>query len=147
MCPSSPRLLWPPGHQGLLLLTLFLGLVLALEPDPSFAPSPSPPLARFVYSPATDSIFAAGTNVILELDASSLRLLGRMETGPRLDSPSCHASGCSDAHNATRRMTDNVNKVLVLDGQSQHLVACGSLFQGACQKIAVRGHLQVGRFR
>ena len=116
------------------------------RPSPSFSPSPPTPMSRFVHSPATGSLFVAGTNALLELDARSLRVLGRLETGPRLDSPSCHASGCSEGNNATRKLTDNVNKVLVLDQESQHLIACGSLFQGACQKISVHGHLQVSHF-
>ncbi len=99
-----------------------------------------------MYSPSTSSLFVAGTNMILELDASTLQRLGRMETGPRLDSASCHASGCSDGNNVSRTMVDNVNKVLVLDRDSSHLIACGSLFQGACQKLPVQGHLKVSHY-
>ncbi len=107
-------------------------------------PAPSPPLARFVYSPDTDSIFVAGTNVLMELRTSDLSTAARVETGPRLDSPACHASGCSSADgNASRTLTDNVNKALVLDRSTGVVVACGSLFQGSCQKFSA-GDLSSG---
>jgi len=93
------------------------------------APS-STPLARFAYSTSTDSFFVGGTNVILELSSGDLRVVDRTNTGPKLDSPQCHASGCSEAKkNESRRMTDNVNKILVVDDQNGKLIACGSLFQ------------------
>src|SRR5436190_23528227 len=54
-------------------------------------------------------------------------------SGPRLDNPQCHATGCMARDIATSLM-DNVNKLLIADLESQALIACGSLLQGACEK-------------
>ena len=84
------------------------------------------PLSSYVYSPATDSFFVGGTNHVYEL-SPSLSPLHDLSTGPRLDSPSCHASGCSA--NTSTVLTDNVNKFLLVDTENQKLISCGSLFQ------------------
>lgn len=53
--------------------------------------------------------------------------------GPRLDNPQCHATGCP-SRDITTSLMDNVNKLLIADLESQTLIACGSLLQGACEK-------------
>lgn len=54
-------------------------------------------------------------------------------SGPRLDNPQCHATGCM-ARDITTSLMDNVNKLLIADLESQMIIACGSLLQGACEK-------------
>lgn len=56
-----------------------------------------------------------------------------MFSGPRLDNPQCHATGCP-SRDITTSLMDNVNKLLIADLESQTLIACGSLLQGACEK-------------
>lgn len=51
-------------------------------------------------------------------------------TGPRNDSKDCSFNECTQ--NLTRKLTDNSNKVLLIDYSTSRLIACGSLFQGIC---------------
>ncbi|KAL1450839.1 hypothetical protein WDU94_003154, partial [Cyamophila willieti] len=52
--------------------------------------------------------------------------------GPQQDSPQCHASGCSP--DVRTSLTNNINKLLILDPDSRDLVVCGTILQGACSK-------------
>lgn len=51
-------------------------------------------------------------------------------TGPRNDSKDCSFNECTQ--NLTRKLTDNINKVLLIDYSTSRLITCGSLFQGIC---------------
>lgn len=51
-------------------------------------------------------------------------------TGPQNDSPECTIIECPST--TIRRLTDNVNKVLLIDYSTSRLITCGSLFQGLC---------------
>ncbi|XP_066996957.2 plexin-B isoform X2 [Anabrus simplex] len=79
----------------------------------------------------TGRVYAGAVNRLLQLDAN-LRVEGIVITGPRKDSPQCHARGCDSPIETT--LMDNVNKVLVMDSKSSTLIVCGSLSQGACEK-------------
>lgn len=81
----------------------------------------------------TGNIYVGGINRVIQLD-SALNLRGCAVTGPRKDSPQCHASGCNLPEIETTLM-DNYNKILVLDSESDKVIACGSLYQGACEKF------------
>ncbi|XP_046407058.1 plexin-B isoform X3 [Ischnura elegans] len=148
---------WPA--PTLLLLAAATGvlrpaLAVAPSPAPPSAGGPSPPAApalRHIYArfPADDAaayrfthmaldpesgrLFVAAVNRLFQLD-SSLRVEESVATGPRPDSPQCHASGCSGSTDMATTRTDNVNKVLVVDTESKVLIACGSVSQGACEK-------------
>lgn len=80
---------------------------------------------------ASGRVYAGGVNRLFQLDAA-LALEASVATGPLPDSPHCHASGCGESVDA--RLTDNVNKVLVVDRDARTLLACGSVLQGACTK-------------
>lgn len=51
-------------------------------------------------------------------------------TGPKNDSKDCSYNECTS--NLTKKLTDNVNKVLLIDYSTSRLVFCGSVFQGIC---------------
>ncbi|CAH1158754.1 unnamed protein product [Phyllotreta striolata] len=51
-------------------------------------------------------------------------------TGPKLDSDDCSVVECNSAIN--KKLTDNVNKALVIDYTTSRLISCGSLSQGIC---------------
>lgn len=80
----------------------------------------------------TGKLYVGANNHLLQLDAN-LTLEQDISTGPRNDSPLCHAIGCTDSEVATT-LVDNVNKILVIDQDSRNLIVCGSLSQGACYK-------------
>ena len=121
----------PLGAVGLaaLLLAVLLGTVRCKGEEASF--SSDLPVDRFLFSPATDSFFIGGLNFIYEVERRGLGLKKKVRTGPKLDSPSCHASGCGGDEDAEARRTwrNNTNKVLLIDNENGKLITCGSLFQ------------------
>nr|XP_023013437.1 plexin-B [Leptinotarsa decemlineata]XP_023013439.1 plexin-B [Leptinotarsa decemlineata]XP_023013440.1 plexin-B [Leptinotarsa decemlineata] len=98
-------------------------------------PGPDEPPMRFwhmVIDHKTQRVFVGGTNRLLQLD-SNLRLEHLVTTGPKNDSPLCHATGCNDA-GITLTLMDNYNKILLIEPDSGTLISCGSVSQGACFK-------------
>ncbi|KAF9417011.1 hypothetical protein HW555_005839 [Spodoptera exigua] len=77
-------------------------------------------------------VYAGSLNWIHQLspDLKPIHVIG---TGPILDNPMCHASGCTSSDIKTT-WTDNVNKILVIDQESGRVISCGSVAQGSCTK-------------
>ena len=92
-------------------------------------------LQHLVYNVENNRIYIGGTNRLYELDANNLETKAVIETGPRLDSIKCHASGCDSTSSHQLVRADNFNKILVLDPASATLIMCGSVSQGACNKF------------
>jgi len=88
---------------------------------------------HLTMDPSTGRIYAGGVNRLFQLD-SSLSVEASVATGPVVDSPQCHASGCVPSSGVDAVATDNVNKVLIVDRDARTLLACGSTSQGACTK-------------
>ncbi|XP_044257639.1 plexin-B isoform X2 [Tribolium madens] len=105
------------------------GVLLAQYPGPA-----DPPMhfSHLAIDHQTKKIFAAGTNRLLQLDAD-LKLEYSVVTGPKNDSPSCHAVGCHNP-DIPLTLTENYNKILLIEPESRTLISCGSIFQGACYK-------------
>ncbi|RZC36560.1 plexin-B [Asbolus verrucosus] len=105
------------------------GMLLAQYPGPA-----DPPMrfSHLAVDHKTKKIFAAGTNRLLQLDAD-LNLEYTVMTGPRNDSPLCHATGCHGT-DIPFTLTNNYNKILLIEPESRTLISCGSIFQGACYK-------------
>lgn len=109
---------------------------------------------HLTVDPSTGRIYVGAVNRLFQLDAG-LRVEAAVTTGPMPDSPHCHASGCPSEVVDTVQ-TDNSNKVrrrfafrvprcprlierlwpkvLVVDQDARTLLACGSIYQGACTK-------------
>ncbi|XP_017776948.1 PREDICTED: plexin-B [Nicrophorus vespilloides] len=104
------------------------GILLAQYPGPA-----SDPLhfSHLVVDQMTGKIYAAATNRLLQLDAN-LDLETQVVTGPKNDSPMCHATGCSDG--ITPSPMDNFNKILLIEPENRTIISCGSLSQGSCYK-------------
>ncbi|XP_018334683.1 plexin-B-like, partial [Agrilus planipennis] len=125
--------------NGALAATLLLLVALSSGADggvvvAQFPPSGEPQLkfSHLAIDHETGNLFAAATNRLLQLDPD-LTPEHVVITGPRHDSPLCHATGCQGTDIPTTLM-DNHNKILVIDSQSRTLISCGSLSQGACVK-------------
>lgn len=91
---------------------------------------------HMVYDTKRSSLFCGAMNRIIQL-GSNLSVKSIATTGPRPDSPACHAGGCSkDVDNVVD--TNNFNKILILNNrgnpekEKDTLIACGSLHQGSC---------------
>ncbi|MBN3296556.1 PLXB1 protein, partial [Amia calva] len=91
---------------------------LALHPDPEIGT---------VYIGATNYLFQ------LHLD---LRLKTKVKTGPVEDSKEC-LPPITKTHCPQARMTNNHNKLLLVNPYSQELITCGSVYQGICNKSSL----------
>lgn len=80
--------------------------------------------------------YAGATNKILQLN-ENLRVLSQALTGPKYDSPQCHASGCPQDVETT--LVDNHNKILIVNYMEGVgiLIVCGSVRQGNCVYINI----------
>uniref|UniRef100_A0A1A9ZXZ1 Sema domain-containing protein n=1 Tax=Glossina pallidipes TaxID=7398 RepID=A0A1A9ZXZ1_GLOPL len=86
---------------------------------------------HLAYDEKRKVFYAGVTNKILQLN-ENLRILSQAITGPKQDSPQCHASGCSDDVETT--LVNNHNKILIVSYAQNDgiLISCGSVRQGAC---------------
>jgi len=86
-------------------------------------------LQHLVVEKHSGLVYVGDVNVLYQL-SPDLEPQVTVKTGPKLDSVDCPAVDCHPLVN--KRMTDNVNKALVIDYTDTRLIACGSLFQGIC---------------
>ncbi|XP_051509231.1 plexin-D1 [Myxocyprinus asiaticus] len=126
---DSPKLL--STLFALFLTALQTRVVGALQIQQAFA-SPNA-TNNFVVDAASRRVYLAAVNSLYQLNAT-LALEVETRTGPVRDNPLCHAPQLPQAtceHEKT--LTDNHNKLLVLDREQGVLVACGSVYQGFCE--------------
>ncbi|XP_026106054.1 plexin-D1 [Carassius auratus] len=134
----------PADRRSLRLLAAALAVFLtalhartagALQIQQAFA-SPSR-TNNFVVDAVSRRVYLAAVNSLYQLNATLSREV-ETHTGPVLDNPLCHAPQLPQAmceHQKT--LTDNHNKLLVLDREQGVLLACGSVFQGFCELRAM----------
>ncbi|KAH9511604.1 hypothetical protein DERF_010053 [Dermatophagoides farinae] len=68
------------------------------------------------------------------VDSNTLRVEHAVRTGPIRDSPSCPPSDCSGVDPNLVQITNNVNKILLIEPYARMLIVCGSVHQGACTR-------------
>ncbi|XP_053552374.1 plexin-B2 [Bombina bombina] len=87
-------------------------------------------LNQQTINPENGIVYVGAINRLYQLSAD-LGLQVNVSTGPRLDLKTCtppiDISQCSHA-----TLTDNYNKLLLLDGPNDRIVVCGSIFKGIC---------------
>ena len=83
-------------------------------------------LINLDFDNITNDIFIGGKNVLLKV-SPALAELKRISTGPQLDYIDCLSKGECDG-----QLTDNWNKILLVDNPRRHLITCGSLRHGVC---------------
>lgn len=105
---------------------VFFPLTLPLCP-PCARLSPPPPVLCVPYY--TRQVFIGGVNRVYQL-SPDLEIVATAITGPQNASTFCTPSECP-AH-IVRRLTDNINKVLLIDYSTSRLITCDSVFQGTC---------------
>uniref|UniRef100_W4VRI5 Putative plexins functional semaphorin receptor n=1 Tax=Corethrella appendiculata TaxID=1370023 RepID=W4VRI5_9DIPT len=74
-------------------------------------------------------VFIGAVNNLYQL-SPDLEIVASDKTGPKMDSHHCSIMECPPNH--VRVLTNNTNKVLLIDYASSRLIVCGSLFQGVC---------------
>lgn len=95
----------------------------------SYGDADTSPFNHLVVDKNTGRIFIGAVNKLYQL-SPDLELAGTVTTGPKHDSPECSVIDCPAS--AVRKLTDNVNKALVIDYTTTRLISCGSVFQGVC---------------
>ncbi|XP_038060883.1 plexin-A2-like [Patiria miniata] len=87
-------------------------------------------LERMTEDEATGSVYVGAVNRIYKL-SSDLALEFELVTGPVQDNPLCRPPPASCME--TKISTNNINKALVVDTESQTLITCGQVYQGFCE--------------
>lgn len=75
-------------------------------------------------------LYAGASNRVYQFNLD-LAVLSEAITGPKSDSPQCHAGGCPEDVETTS--TTNHNKILVVNQAGDSLIVCGSIRQGSCE--------------
>ncbi|XP_022257983.1 plexin-B-like [Limulus polyphemus] len=87
-------------------------------------------VTHVVVDQHSGQVYVGATNWLYQFD-SSLELEKEVKTGPVEDSIQCSPTDC---FHQKKMVTNNVNKVLVIDSQAGKLIVCGSVHQGACRR-------------
>ena len=100
----------------------------------SFGSFPELQLSEELYNIDIDNetniIFIGGKNVILKV-SPTLKELKRIKSGPLRDYIECLESKSQPV--CPQEMTDNRNKILLIDSANKKLITCGSFKHGVCQ--------------
>ncbi|OCT87335.1 plexin-B2 isoform X2 [Xenopus laevis] len=92
-------------------------------------------LNHLVVESDTGIVYIGAVNRLYQLSAD-LHLQENFTTGPKLDKKSCtppiDSQQCPSAE-----MTDNYNKLLLLDKPYKRIIVCGSIFKGICSLRAM----------
>ena len=89
-----------------------------------------PQFNNLVVSKVTGSVYIGAINKLYQL-SPDLEHTQAAVLGPKEDSPLCSVlPDCPPSQE--KKLTNNVNKALVIDYAESRLIACGSLFQGVC---------------
>lgn len=84
---------------------------------------------HLVVDKNTGRVYIGAVNRLYQL-SPDLDLVVSEVTGPKMDSLDCSVVECTSVVN--KKLTDNVNKALVIDYTTTRLIACGTLTQGIC---------------
>uniref|UniRef100_A0A7N8WZ62 Plexin A3 n=1 Tax=Mastacembelus armatus TaxID=205130 RepID=A0A7N8WZ62_9TELE len=146
------------SSSPILLVFLFLSLLLFSSPllsAPAGPPPPSVTSGRAVYRAfdtslthltihrRTGEVFVGAVNRVLKLSANLTELRSHM-TGPVEDNAKCYPPPSVRACAHRLELSDNVNKLLLVDYTGNRLVACGSIWQGVCQFLRLEDLFKLG---
>ncbi|XP_053109214.1 plexin-B2 isoform X2 [Hemicordylus capensis] len=90
-------------------------------------------LRHLIVNHETGTVYLGAVNALYQLtkDLKPYPSVDVVVTGPYLDNKMCtppiDESQCTEA-----KMTDNYNKILLMDVQEKKIIVCGSLFKGIC---------------
>lgn len=82
----------------------------------------------------TGNVYVGAVNRVYKL-SSNLTLLLSHKTGPEEDNKLCYPPLIVQPCNEPLTLTNNVNKLLLIDYSDNRLLVCGSLFQGVCKLL------------
>ena len=90
------------------------------------------PLYNIEVDGGTGDVYIGGENILVRA-TKELRLEKKVPTGPQKDNTDCLAPGVLPECKLPRILTNNRNKILLIDQGQQKLITCGSVYFGACQ--------------
>ncbi|XP_026530985.1 plexin-A2 [Notechis scutatus] len=82
----------------------------------------------------TGAVYVGAINRVYKLSAN-LTVLVDHKTGPEEDNKSCYPPLIVQPCTEILTLTNNVNKLLIIDYSENRLLACGSLYQGICKLL------------
>ncbi|XP_065279573.1 plexin-A4 isoform X1 [Emys orbicularis] len=118
-------------------------------------PHPKRPFATFsgeqaegtfnhlVVDEKTGHIYLGAVNRIYKL-SNDLKVLVTHQTGPDEDNPKCYPPRIVQTCNEPLTLTNNINKMLLIDYKENRLIACGSLYQGICKLLRLDDLFKLG---
>ncbi|KAJ8257312.1 hypothetical protein GJAV_G00184240 [Gymnothorax javanicus] len=137
---------WWPSLLGVLLSSLVLILALtktaAAVPFQTFSPAEGG-LTHLVVHDKTGDVYVGAVNWIFKLSSNLTRLRGHV-TGPVQDNEKCYPPPGVQSCPHKLALTENVNKLLLLDFGQNRLLACGSTSQGICQFLRLDDLFKLG---
>ncbi|NXQ22277.1 PLXA2 protein, partial [Peucedramus taeniatus] len=82
----------------------------------------------------TGAVYVGAINRVYKL-SGNLTILVAHKTGPEEDNKSCYPPLIVQPCSEVLTLTNNVNKLLIIDYSENRLLACGSLYQGVCKLL------------
>ncbi|XP_066482321.1 plexin-A2 isoform X2 [Tiliqua scincoides] len=83
---------------------------------------------------STGAVYVGAINRVYKL-SGNLTILVAHKTGPEEDNKSCYPPLIVQPCTEILTLTNNVNKLLIIDYSENRLLACGSLYQGVCKLL------------
>ncbi|XP_039617291.1 plexin-A4 [Polypterus senegalus] len=89
------------------------------------------------------NVYLGAVNRIYKL-SSDLKVQVTHQTGPDDDNPKCYPPRIVQPCNEPLTLTNNINKMLLIDYKENRLLACGSLYQGICKLLRLDDLFKLG---
>ncbi|KAB5567206.1 hypothetical protein PHYPO_G00230120 [Pangasianodon hypophthalmus] len=136
------------------LLTYFTAFVIGMVAPFPMTPTEQPPeistfrvketsLTHLTVHRKTGEVFLGAVNRIYKL-SENLTELRSHQTGPIEDNAKCYPPPSVRACAHKLELSDNINKLLLIDYASNRLVACGTIWQGVCQFLRLGDLFKLG---
>ncbi len=126
------------SHRVLLSVTLvqFIQCINAVNVVAEFTSDTE--INHLALDTSNENVYLGAVNRIYHLNVNLVEI-GSVVTGPVQDNRLClypegKGSSCTTPSGqiVDTRSTDNVNKILLVDAENNHLITCGSVLQGIC---------------
>ncbi|XP_074980666.1 plexin-A4 isoform X2 [Caretta caretta] len=146
---SAAMWIWTCLISHLLLSTMMPSLARQQPPHPKrpFATFPREQAEgtfnHLVVDEKTGHIYLGAVNRIYKL-SNDLKVLVTHQTGPDEDNPKCYPPRIVQTCNEPLTLTNNINKMLLIDYKENRLIACGSLYQGICKLLRLEDLFKLG---
>ncbi|XP_021233233.1 plexin-A2 isoform X1 [Numida meleagris] len=137
-CPRALRSDGDGGPLALLCLLLASSLSWSASGSASFSTFHSEhrdwTFNHLTVHQGTGAVYVGAINRVYKL-SGNLTILVAHKTGPEEDNKSCYPPLIVQPCSEVLTLTNNVNKLLIIDYSENRLLACGSLYQGVCKLL------------